>query len=79
MKKVLLILLCLELVGCATVFGGRQLQERLKQLESSISDKDEEIKRLRDLLREKEEQLQAKNEKIEQLRKKLESVGVFTK
>ena len=78
-KKLLLILLCLQLSGCATIFKGKELERRVSQLEESLLDKDGQIEKLRGLLKKKEDELQAKNAKIEELRKKLESVGVFTK
>jgi len=68
MRKIVMILLCLSLLGCANVFPGKRLLE-----------KDEEIRKLQKSLFEKEQELQKKDSRIEKLRKKLEGFGVFEK
>jgi starvation-inducible outer membrane lipoprotein len=70
MKKYLLVLICLTLVGCATPPKTENLEKQVTELQETITKKNEEIKV-------KEGQLKEKDLKIEQLRKKLESFGVF--
>jgi peptidoglycan hydrolase CwlO-like protein len=69
MKKLLFILLCLGISGCAGI--------SLRGSPDSLKQKDEEIKRLKTLLSAKETQLEKKDAQIEDLRKKLEAFGVF--
>lgn len=68
LKKGLLVLLCLGVIGCAVVPKSRL--ESQAELKESLLEKDGEIIRLQNLLKEKER-------RIEQLRKKLEGLGVF--
>lgn len=70
MKKVILILLCLSLIGCAGISKARKLNEEVDRLQELISKKDEEIKTLQASLVEKDQQ-------IKELKEKLESLGVF--
>ena len=64
MKKILIILFCLGLAGCAS-------------FSKSILEKDGEIIKLQDLLKEKEQVIEKKDLKIKQLRKKLENFGII--
>lgn len=81
MIKILLILICLSLVGCAVTPKIRleiqMLETQIAELKDSLLKKEQEIKRLQGLLKEKERLLQEKDSKIESLRKKLGTFGVF--
>ena len=79
MKRILFIVLCLGLVGCAGISKSTSKQMEIKNLETSLSElqvrlaeREEGIKNLQRLLEEKETS-------IEELRKKLEMFGVFEK
>ncbi|MFH1359635.1 MAG: hypothetical protein ABIJ41_01185 [Candidatus Omnitrophota bacterium] len=75
MRRILLIFLCLQLVGCASFPGGKKISD----LESSVAEKDQTIKTLQESLQKKEEQLAQKDSEITKLRKQLETFGVFNK
>jgi uncharacterized coiled-coil DUF342 family protein len=70
MKKVMLILLCLSLSGCAGFSRARKLNEEVNMLQEFICKKDEEIKTL-------QASLEEKDRKIKELKEKLEGLGVF--
>ena len=73
MKKILLSLLCLQLVGCVTITSTHQV----RQMQQSLDKKDNEVKALQGLLDQKEQALKEKDAKIEELRQKLKMFGVF--
>lgn len=73
MKKLLLILLCFQLIGCATLSNAKKVRE----LQKSLNQKTDEVKTLQGLLDKKEQALKEKDTKIEELRQKLKMFGVF--
>jgi len=82
MKKILLIILCLGIIGCAGITKKSKLEQdamtiqnleaKINNLEQVLIERDEGIKNLQNLLEEKEAS-------IEELHKKLEMFGVFEK
>ncbi|MFH1622504.1 MAG: hypothetical protein ABIA97_05210 [Candidatus Omnitrophota bacterium] len=84
MKKILPILLCLLVVGCAAVNSSKKvnkvdLEAQIIQLQHSLSEKETSLKQLQNLLQEKDLQLKDKEAKINDLHKRLEMFGVFEK
>ena len=86
MKNLLLLILCLQFIGCVSLAENQKLQQKVTQLQGSLSEnkktlnnKESQIRYLKELLRHKDTELKDKNLKIEQLRKKLETFGVFEK
>ena len=81
MRKILLILLCcltcFVASGCVTGPKRKRIEAQILELQESLLEKDQQIRRLQEVLKDKERMLSEKNAKIEQLRKKLESLGVF--
>ena len=72
MNKLLAILLCLGVVGCASLSTGKnkKMQDEISQLNVSLSQKESQIKQL-------QEQLAEKDAKIKDLSAKLEGFGIF--
>lgn len=79
MKKLLLVMLCLGVVGCASFpsLGCSQFEEQVIKLQGDLLAKDQEIARMQKLCDAKDDQIKGKDSKIEQLRKKLEGFGAF--
>jgi len=79
MRKILLIVLSLGVIGCISISSPKigNLEEKVTQLQNDLLSREQEITRLQNLCDAKDEQLKGKDLKIEQLRKKLEGFGVF--
>ncbi len=69
MKRILLLILCLMLCGCAGITKKRR---QIEQLQETIKQKDSEINTLKNSIKERDA-------KIQEMKNKLSSFGVFDK
>ena len=77
MRKLTVILLCFNLIGCALSSKSHKSNGQLQQLEQSLFEKEQEVERLSAMLNKTEEELAQREAKIKELQKKLETFGVF--